>query len=81
MTRTERATFPRALIRDRSESKSGLDKSLRKGGSGLYNWGSIHDEEAALEAEQQQTLSAEEDRRDSRAFIAALDCSLAHLLA
>ncbi|KAF8558669.1 hypothetical protein OG21DRAFT_1504085 [Imleria badia] len=67
MTRTERATFPRALVRDRSESKSGLDKSLRKGGSGHHNWGSMLDEgylaEAALADE--QAVAAEEDRRDS----------------
>lgn len=44
MTRTERAGFPRALLRDRSESKSGLDKSVRKNGSGQHNWGSINDE-------------------------------------
>jgi hypothetical protein len=49
MTRTERAGFPRALKRDRSESKSGLDKSIRKNGGGQHNWGSINDE-AFLEA-------------------------------
>jgi len=49
MTRTSRATFPRAIIRDRSESKSGLDKSIRKNGGGQHNWGSIKDE-AYLEA-------------------------------
>ncbi|KAH0831234.1 hypothetical protein J3R83DRAFT_13818 [Lanmaoa asiatica] len=68
MTRTERATFPRALIRDRSESKSGLDKSLRKGGGGHHNWGSIADEgylEAAALEDEQQALAAEPDRRDS----------------
>ncbi|KAG8216108.1 hypothetical protein J3R82DRAFT_8111 [Butyriboletus roseoflavus] len=67
MTRTARSTFPRALIRDRSESKSGLDKSLRKGGGGHHNWGSIADEgyleAAALEDE--QGLAAEEDRKES----------------
>lgn len=64
MTRTERAMFPRAIIKDRyrvfhmsyivynlflfvffrSESKSGLDKSLRKAGGGPHNWGSLRDE-------------------------------------
>ncbi|KAG2366485.1 hypothetical protein BDR07DRAFT_1470071 [Suillus spraguei] len=56
MTRTERAGFPRALLRDRSESKSGLDKSVRKNGSGQYNWGSINDErylEAAALADEE----------------------------
>jgi len=44
MTRTERSTSPRAVLKDRSESKSGFDKSLRKGGAGAHNWGSIRDE-------------------------------------
>ncbi|EGO01155.1 hypothetical protein SERLA73DRAFT_179248 [Serpula lacrymans var. lacrymans S7.3] len=56
MTRTERSVFPRAAVRDRSESKSGLDKSLRKNGGGYHNWGSLADEgyleAAALEDEQ-----------------------------
>ncbi|KAI9567753.1 hypothetical protein HD554DRAFT_2106555 [Boletus coccyginus] len=68
MTRTERAAFPRALMRDRSESKSGLDKSLRKGGGGHHNWGSIADEsylEAAALEDGQQALATEEDRTDS----------------
>ena len=49
MTRTERAAYPRALVRDRSQSKSGLDNSIRKGGSGRHNWGSL-DDERQLEA-------------------------------
>ncbi|KAG9308327.1 hypothetical protein JVU11DRAFT_12091 [Chiua virens] len=74
MTRTERATFPRARVRDRSESKSGLDKSLRKGGSGQHNWGSIANEgylEAAaiydVEGSEDHSSSAdsEESSRDS----------------
>ena len=48
MTRTARAAFPRAIIKDRSESKTGLDKSLRKNGAGYHNWGSIA-QEGALE--------------------------------
>lgn len=56
MTRTERAVSPRAIIKDRSESKTGLDKSLRKGGAGTHNWGSIDNEreleDAAFEDEQ-----------------------------
>jgi len=46
MTRTARAVYPRALTRDRSESKSGLDKSATKHGAGPHNWGSLHDEAA-----------------------------------
>ncbi|KAF9653655.1 hypothetical protein BDM02DRAFT_1635491 [Thelephora ganbajun] len=50
MTRTERSISPRAIIKDRSESKSGMDKALRKGGAGGHNWGNIN-EEYLLEAE------------------------------
>jgi Hyaluronan / mRNA binding family len=56
MTRTERAAFPRAVVKDRSLSRSGLDKSIRKNGAGQHNWGSISDEAelefAALEDEE-----------------------------
>jgi Hyaluronan / mRNA binding family len=55
MTRTARSSFPRAIHKDRSESKSGLDKSLRKNGAGMHNWGSLADERhlefAAIEDE------------------------------
>ncbi|KAG1752255.1 hypothetical protein EDB19DRAFT_1673027 [Suillus lakei] len=67
MTRTERAGFPRALLRDRSESKSGLDKSVRKNGSGQHNWGSINDErylEAAALADEEEEF--EEDTTDQQ---------------
>ena len=50
MTRTERSLTPRAIIKDRSESKSGMDKALRKGGAGSHNWGNIN-EEYLLETE------------------------------
>jgi hypothetical protein len=56
MTRTERSAFPRALAKDRSESKTGLDKSIRKNGAGAHGWGSLSDEAelefAALKDEQ-----------------------------
>ncbi|KAF8843427.1 hypothetical protein BDN67DRAFT_964188 [Paxillus ammoniavirescens] len=68
MTRTERATFPRALVRDRSESKSGLDKSFRKGGNGHHNWGSLANESyleaAALEDEEVDDLAENENKKD-----------------
>ncbi|KAF4579368.1 peptidyl-prolyl cis-trans isomerase cpr6 [Pleurotus pulmonarius] len=58
MTRTARATNPRAVIRDRSESKSGLNKSMPKNGAGTHNWGSYADEreleDAALADEEQE---------------------------
>lgn len=45
MTRTERAAHPRAVQKDRSESRSGLDTSMRKSGAGQHNWGSLADEQ------------------------------------
>jgi len=52
MTRTVHATFPRALLKDRSESKSGHrdDKHVRKGGAGAHGWGSLADEKELEEA-------------------------------
>ena len=47
MTRTERASYPRAINKDRSESKNAMDKSLPKHGAGPHNWGSYEDELAA----------------------------------
>jgi len=45
MTRTERNTSKHAIIRDRSVSKNGHDKSDPKGGAGKHNWGSYTDEQ------------------------------------
>lgn len=50
MTRTARAAYPRALMRDRSESRTGLNPSIRKSGAGNHNWGSIADEHSLEEA-------------------------------
>ena len=44
MTRTARASYPRAVIRDRSLSKSGLDGHIQKGGAGRHNWGDLEHE-------------------------------------
>jgi hypothetical protein len=41
MTRTERSHSLRALIKDRSEARNGMDNSLPKGGAGGHNWGSL----------------------------------------
>jgi len=80
MTRTERSINPRAVIKDRSESKSGLDKSVRKNGGGPHNWGNLSDERAAMEDEieenEQQTRArqgsvssiTEDDREQARSF-------------
>ena len=65
MTRTARATYPRAVIKDRSESRSGLDSSMRKSGAGHHNWGSIADEfnleSAAMEDEGLDVEEMEEE--------------------
>ena len=59
MTRTARAAYPRAVIKDRSESRTGLDSSIRKSGAGHHNWGSIADElqleTAAIDDEEMET--------------------------
>ncbi|KAJ4479347.1 hypothetical protein J3R30DRAFT_3702598 [Lentinula aciculospora] len=41
MTRTARAAFPRAIIKDRSQSRSGFSKVMKKGGAGSHNWGKL----------------------------------------
>ncbi|KAJ3757560.1 hypothetical protein EV360DRAFT_83903 [Lentinula raphanica] len=42
MTRTARASFPRAIIKDRSQSRSGSSgKVMKKEGAGSHNWGRI----------------------------------------
>ena len=58
MTRTERASYPRALMKDRSESRSGLDPNVRKAGGGQHNWGKIQDEY------QIETMAEQEVRRE-----------------
>ncbi|PPQ69981.1 hypothetical protein CVT25_001533 [Psilocybe cyanescens] len=77
MTRTARAAYPRAVIKDRSESRSGLDTSLRKSGAGHHNWGSLADEHtleaAALEDDQLEEQVGEisttvEDTNSSRSI-------------
>jgi hypothetical protein len=41
MTRTERSLSLRALAKDRSEARNGMDSSVPKGGAGAHNWGSL----------------------------------------
>ncbi|KAF8273652.1 hypothetical protein EI94DRAFT_1676273 [Lactarius quietus] len=41
MTRTERSQSLRALAKDRSGSRNGMDMSVPKGGAGAHNWGSL----------------------------------------
>ncbi|KAI6165287.1 hypothetical protein EDD17DRAFT_278353 [Pisolithus thermaeus] len=69
MTRTERAAYPRAAMRDRSLSKSGLDNHLRKGGGGHHNWGNLAEEEyleAAAREDSAHEFAKESDERHSR---------------
>ena len=80
MTRTARAAFPRAILKDRSESKSGHrdDKHVRKDGAGAHGWGAIADEkdleDAAMIDEQ---LELEHYARDSggESYIVSCDFS------
>jgi hypothetical protein len=44
MTRTERSHSLRALVKDRSEARNGMDSSVPKGGAGAHNWGSLGSE-------------------------------------
>ncbi|KAG6842049.1 hypothetical protein C0991_003575 [Blastosporella zonata] len=66
MTRTARSSFPRAINRDRSESKSGLDKSIRKNGAGAHSWGSLADErELELAAMDDEEVEVEDLSSDN----------------
>ncbi|KAJ7243585.1 hypothetical protein B0H12DRAFT_1130473 [Mycena haematopus] len=44
MTRTSRSASLRSMLKDRSESKTGLNNNLRKNGGGAHNWGSLENE-------------------------------------
>ena len=59
MTRTSRASHPRAVNKDRSESRSGFGNNVPKSGAGQHNWGSIADER---ELESQAIEDEEIDR-------------------
>ncbi|EEB93603.1 hypothetical protein MPER_07712, partial [Moniliophthora perniciosa FA553] len=73
MTRTERSAYPRAVLRDRSLSRSGLEKGFRKEGGGAHNWGRLDDELehefAALDDEnlehEEEAISASASSADS----------------
>lgn len=65
MTRTARAAYPRAVIKDRSESRNGSDPSMRKAGAGHHNWGSIDherqlEEDAIVDEELLEAIGEEE---------------------
>jgi len=73
MTRTERSLSPRAIIKDRSESKTGMDKALRKGGAGGHNWGNINEEyllgAEALDDERQEPVANNGESTDKPELI------------
>lgn len=72
MTRTERASYPRAINKDRSESKNAMDKSLPKHGAGPHNWGSYEDEldlETAADYDEEEELKTEGDSSCHRFYI------------
>ncbi|KAJ3883905.1 hypothetical protein F5051DRAFT_1791 [Lentinula edodes] len=77
MTRTARATYPRAALKDRSQSRSGMDKSLKKDGAGRGNWGKLgevgyDDDEYDEESYEAETanLDASETGSEGSIFIA-----------
>ncbi|KAF9076911.1 hypothetical protein BDP27DRAFT_1414046 [Rhodocollybia butyracea] len=53
MTRTARSTYPKAALKDRSLSRSGMDKSLKKDGAGKGNWGKLGEVEYDDEYEEE----------------------------
>ncbi|KAG8731025.1 hypothetical protein FRC11_005340 [Ceratobasidium sp. 423] len=74
MTRTERASYPRAVLKDRSEARNGMDRSLKKGGA-AGGWGTIQDEIAGGQSPEMPRRASitmtDEERRDARDFRAS----------
>jgi len=73
MTRTARAMYPRAMSRDRSVAKNGLDASMKKGGSGQHSWGSLgHEYEYERDGEMDAALEdgqfGDEDEARDRVY-------------
>jgi len=71
MTRTARAVYPRAVTRDRSQSKSGLDAAMKKGGAGQHTWGSLdneYDHERAGERDAALEDNEDDEARDQVYF-------------
>lgn len=80
MTRTERAIFPRAVLKDRSESRTGLDKSIRKHGAGPHNWGRLEDERDLEEAAFEDEQFEEEEDLDDRSSTSGCTCHFSIVL-
>ncbi|KAH6910673.1 hypothetical protein BKA70DRAFT_1220564 [Coprinopsis sp. MPI-PUGE-AT-0042] len=51
MTRTARSAFPRAVEKDRHDSRTGLSANMRKDGGGAHNWGNPLQDEQLMEDE------------------------------
>ncbi|KAF9484060.1 hypothetical protein BDN70DRAFT_798470 [Pholiota conissans] len=64
MTRTARAAYPRAVNKDRSESRTGLYDMARKGGAGQHNWGSLADERQLESAALDDVILDEEETEE-----------------
>ncbi|KAH7316398.1 hypothetical protein B0J17DRAFT_349731 [Rhizoctonia solani] len=64
MTRTERATYPRAVNKDRSEARNGMDKSMKKGGA-AGGWGTLEDEIAVGHDEYNEREEARDEVNDN----------------
>ncbi|KAJ7337658.1 hypothetical protein DFH08DRAFT_1082812 [Mycena albidolilacea] len=68
MTRTARSASLRSILKDRSESKTGLNNNLRKNGGGAHNWGSLENERdlefAGIDDGQQELDEATVDDND-----------------
>lgn len=71
MTRTARAAYPRAVIKDRSESRTGTYDMARKSGAGQHNWGSLADERQLESAALDDALLDEEDGEEPTPAAAA----------
>ena len=67
MTRTARAAYPRAVIKDRSESRTGTYDMARKSGAGQHNWGSLADERRLESAALDDALLDEEEGEEAPA--------------
>lgn len=82
MTRTARAAFPRAIIKDRSQSRSGFSKEMKKGGAGSHNWGKLgeieNENELEYDSEGDSAQMTRSSVNDGGFFFAPCDLILTH---
>ena len=81
MTRTERSQSLRALAKDRSGSRNGMDMSVPKGGAGAYNWGSIdsefrYEDDALLDEAADLEDQAKENGCEPLLFFLLISCHI-----